>query len=49
VTILIMNNFLFCKLLSKLFTILINHFLLPKFIVDERFSYNDKYIKYMKI
>jgi len=38
VTILVTNNFLFCKLISKLVTIVTNNFLSLKFVINEGFS-----------
>jgi len=41
VNILVINNFLFCKLVFKLVPTVINNFLLLKLFVNETFSYSD--------
>jgi len=41
VTILVTNNFLFCKLVSKLVTIVTNNFWSLKLVTNETFSCSD--------
>ena len=46
---LVINNFLFCKLVSKLVTIITNNFLSLKLIVNGNFSCSDENLIYKKI
>jgi len=43
--VLVTDNFLFCKLVSKLVTITTNNFLSLKSVVNGKFAYSDKCIK----
>jgi len=51
-TILVRNNFLFCKLVSKLVIIVINNFLSLKLVANDTFSYsvnNDPKLEFVQV
>jgi len=49
VTILIINNFLFCKFVSKLVTMVINNFWSLKLVVNDLFSCSSDRLDFIKI
>jgi len=47
-TILVTNNFLLCKLVSKLVIIVVNNFWSQKLVTNEKFSYSTSLLKLKK-